>query len=338
MRRRLQREMASARGAMETKRLSRLARLTPLIASYESLSEGEKVEVATSLQNITKDFPVDQRGIDEDTCELEGDRPNTQPHHSQEQSGASNIPNSPPHPVAREDSVASTPDEIKSDPGIPTITTKPDSEFLPTHSVPDEITSDPGIPTIPAKPGSELPPTQSVPDQAEEPLTHSPSRVSSMLAALYSGFLASVQQMGVLLSPRTVLPRPEEQDDETEITQELSQAQRRLVVEEESIWKQLSEGMRKDGAEGDVASLARELEDKSAKILTSYERRNNPPTSEVYNQCRIILQALGVPCINAKGGVEGEALAAAIVRDKLADYVASEDTVSFSHPFDMIVG
>jgi hypothetical protein len=62
-----------------------------------------------------------------------------------------------------------------------------------------------------------------------------------MLVALYSSFLASVQQMGVLLSPRTVLPRPEEQDDETKVTQELSQAQRRLLMEEECIWKQLSE-------------------------------------------------------------------------------------------------
>jgi len=139
--------------------------------------------------------------------------------------------------------------------------------------------------------------------------------------------------MGALLSPRTVLPRLEEHDDETEVTQELSQAQRRLVTEEEGIWKQLSEVTNKEGTEEDVSFLARELEDKSAKILTSYERRNNPPTSEVYHQSRVILEAMGVPCVNAKGGVEGEALASAIVRNGLGDYVASEDTVSLFPSF-----
>ncbi|KAF9653554.1 PIN domain-like protein [Thelephora ganbajun] len=288
-RRREQRRMTYARGAIETERLSRLTRLRPLITSYESLPEREKVEVASSLQNVTKDFPVDQHRTDEMTFEPEANRPNAQ-----------STPNVPPQFIARDDSV---------DPVL------------------DGVTSDLGSLNIASKTAnSESPPTQTMADQVEGSLTHDSSRVSSMLAALYSSFLASVQKMGVLLSPRTVLPRPEEQDDETKVTQELSQAQRRLVMKEEWMWKRLSEVTSEEGTEGDVSSLARELEDKSARILTSYERRNNPPTSEVYNQCRIILQAMGVPCTNAKGGVEGEALAAAIVRDGLADFVASEDT------------
>lgn len=270
--------MAHARGAMETERLSRLNRLTSIVTSYQSLSEEEKVEVATSLQS-TKDFPVDTHRIDEVTFE------------------------SPPLPVTREDYVDPLLDKATTDLRSLTINTP------------------------------ELPPAPSVTDQPGECLARSPSQVSSMLAALYSGFLVSVRKMGVLLSPRTVLPRPEERDDETKITQELSQAQRRLVVEEESIWRQLSEVASEGGTEEDVSFLARELEGKSAKILTSYERRNNPPTSEVYNQCRIILQAMGVPCIDSGGGVEGEALAAAIVRNGLADYVASEDTASFYPSF-----
>lgn len=272
--------MTCIRGAMETQRLSRLTQLTPLVTSYESLSQGQRAEVATSLQNIIKDFTVDKHRIDEVTLGREEDRSNTQP------------------------------DYLWG--------------YAKTDSAPNSLT----IPTEPAD--SEPPPTQAMADQAEGSLVHSPTRVSSMLAALYSGFLAGVQQMGTLLSPRTVLPRPEEQDDETKVTQELSQAQRRLVMEEESIWKQLLEVESGEETEGGVSFLARELEDKSAKIVTSYERRNNPPTKEVYTQSRIILQAMGVPCIDTRGGVEGEALAAAIVRNGLADYVASEDTVSFS--------
>lgn len=304
MRRRLQRRVTYARGAMETERLSRLNKLTPLITSYQSLSEEGKVEVATSLQNA-KEFPADVRRIDEATSELETDRLGVQPHHSWGCMNTLNVSSVPPLSVAREDSVGPALDEK---------TTDLRSSISVTES------------------GSETPPTQPVTSQPEESLTHSPGRVSSMLATLYSGFLVSVRQMGALLSPRTVLPRPEEQEDETKITQELSQAQRRLVTEEESIWKRLLEVVSKEGTEDNVSFLARELEDKSAKILTSYERRNNPPTSEVYGQCRVILQAMGVPCIDSDGGVEGEALAAAIVRDGLADYVASEDTASFSRP------
>lgn len=329
---------------MEMERLSRLTRLTPLITSYESLSEGQKAEVATSLQKITKDFPVDQCHVDEMTPELRNDRSDTRSDYLRGYTGTLRAPNALPRPVTRDDSADSALDEATSDLKSSTIATESTGSAQekvtsdpkcftvatePTDSTRDEVTSDPRSFTATESAGFEPPPTRIMADQAEGPLTHSPGRVSSMLAALYSSFLTSVRQMGRLLSPRTVLPRPEEQDDETKVTQELSQAQRRLVVEEEGIWKHLSEATSKEGTEGNVSLLARELEDKSAKILTSYERRNNPPTSEVYDQSRIILRAMGVPCIEAEGGVEGEALAAAIVRDGLADYVASEDTVGF---------
>ena len=244
------------------------------------------------------------------TLEPEAGRPNVLPHYSRGHTDTPIISTILPLPATREDSLDSTLEEITTDLSSLSVTTEP---------------------------GPELPPTQTVTDEPEESLAHSPSRVSSMLTALYSGFLVSVRQMGVFLSPRTVHPRPEEQDDETKITQELSQAQRQLVTEEESIWKLLSEGTSEEETEEDVSFLARELEDKSAKILTSYERRNHPPTGKVYGQCKIILQAMGVPCIDSNGGVEGEALAAAIVRDGLADYVASEDTASFFSSLELIV-
>lgn len=320
MRRREQRRITSARGEMEVERLSRLSRLTPLITSYGSLSEGQKAEVATSLQNIIKDFPVDQCQIDKATFELETDRSNLQPEYTDTPSP----PDVPPLPVTRDDAVDSALDEVTSDLSPFTVATESINSEPPMQTMPDQPKGSPADqpegPQVDQLEGS-------LENQPEGSLVHGPTRVSSMLAILYSSFLASVRQMGVLLSPRTVIPRPEDQDDETEVTQELSQAQRRLVMEEEFIWNRLSEMVNKEGTGEDVFLLARELEDKSSKILTSYERRKNPPTSEVYDQSRIILQAMGVPCINAKGGVEGEALAAAIVRDGLADYVASEDTV-----------
>ena len=269
--------------------------------------EGEKAEVSYSLQSVTKGLPVDQPPVDKETFELETGKSDTLP-----------------------DYLWGSVDTSSTTEGQPLSTTGGDSVGPALEGVTSGLRSSP-ISTEPADPGPL--PTRTTVDQAEGPAVRNSDRVSYMLAALYSSFLASIRPMGVLLSPRTVLPRLEEQNDETEVTQELSQAQRRLVVEEGGIWKQLLEVTSKEGAEGDVLFLARELEDKSAKILTSYERRNNPPTNEVYNQSRIILEAMGVPCVNTKGGVEGEALAAAIVRDGLADYVASEDTVSLLPSF-----
>ena len=305
MKRREQKRMTCVRGAVETKRLSRLNQLTPLVTSYDSFSQEQKAVVAAFLQNTTENLPVDRCRVDEMTLEPEEDKSNAQPDHLP---GHTESPGAPLQSVTQDEPVGSAPDEVASDLGPLTVSTEP-ADFEP-------------------------PPTQTGADQAEGSLAHSPSRVSSTLAALYSSFLASVRQMGVLLSSRTVFPRPEEQDDETKVTQELSQAQRRLVTEEELIWKRLSEVTSEEETEGGVSFLARELEDKSAKILTSYERRNNPPTSEVYRQSQVILRAMGVPCINANGGVEGEALAAAIVQDGLADYVASEDTVNSFLSFD----
>ncbi|KAL5528507.1 hypothetical protein ACEPAF_7643 [Sanghuangporus sanghuang] len=63
------------------------------------------------------------------------------------------------------------------------------------------------------------------------------------------------------------------------------------------------------------------------KILCdSYKKRASPPTEETYKESRMILEALGVPCIESRGQYEAEGLAAALVRRGLAHFVASEDT------------
>lgn len=293
--------MANVRSEIEVERLSRLGKLAPLVTTFESLSKEKKAAVATSLLKVSRDSPADRLPGNGVNLDPEVDRTTVKPHLLKGSTDTSSVP---PQLVTREDSVDTTLTETTSDLSSLTLATEKDLE--PSQ-------------------------TQGVVDKAEEPPAHSPTQMSSMLVALYSGFLASSRQTGVHLSSRTVLPRPEDQDDETEITQELSQAQRRLVVEEESIWKRLSETTSTKDEE-DVSFLARELEEKSTRILRSYQRRNSPPTDEVYGQCRIILQALGVPCIEAESGVEGEALAAAIVRNGCADYVASEDTVGFFPP------
>lgn len=70
------------------------------------------------------------------------------------------------------------------------------------------------------------------------------------------------------------------------------------------------------------------LTEKSSLISESYKRRAHPATSETYAESKELLQAMGVPCVDVDGAFEAEALASALVLNGVADYVASEDTVS----------
>ena len=311
---------------MEKERLSRLTQLAPLATSYESLSQKQKAEIAASLQTITEDPPVDQHRVDEMPSKPEVDKMPSKLEVDETPSKleVGEMPSKP-----ETDDPSTQPMCLWRHDESPSVSPRSMTQDESADSTLDGAVSDPKSLTMTTE-DSGSPIAQTTEDQIEGSPTYNPGQVSSMLAVLYSSFLANVQRMGVLLSPRTVLPRPEEQDDETKVTQELSQAQRQLVAEEESIWKRVLEVATEERTEEDVSLLARELKGKSAKILTSYERRKSPPPGEVYSQSRIVLQALGVPCIDAEGGIEGEALASAIVRDGFADVVASEDTVGSS--------
>lgn len=70
------------------------------------------------------------------------------------------------------------------------------------------------------------------------------------------------------------------------------------------------------------------LTEKSSLISESYKRRAHPATAETYAESKELLQAMGVPCIDVDGAYEAEALASSLVLNGVADYVASEDTVS----------
>ena len=69
------------------------------------------------------------------------------------------------------------------------------------------------------------------------------------------------------------------------------------------------------------------IAENSSLISESYERRNNPPTAQTFEESKEIIRALGVPCLDSAGAYEAEALAASLVINGHADYVASEDTV-----------
>jgi len=78
-------------------------------------------------------------------------------------------------------------------------------------------------------------------------------------------------------------------------------------------------------------SLPADLEsimDRSFAMSTSFQRRTDRPTPQTFQESQEILSAMGIPCLETRGGVEAEALAASMVLNGMADYVATEDTAS----------
>ena len=61
--------------------------------------------------------------------------------------------------------------------------------------------------------------------------------------------------------------------------------------------------------------------------MDAYQLRSTPPSNETYDECKMMIEAMGVPWIEAPAPYEAEAVASSLVINGIADYVASEDTV-----------
>lgn len=107
----------------------------------------------------------------------------------------------------------------------------------------------------------------------------------------------------------------------------LSKNQQSLTDEEGKLWDMIAEAATADGVPEPISKYAEDLVAKSAVLSESFQRRQYPPTPSTYAESREILRAMGIPCIEPVGAFEGEALAASLVLNGHADYVASEDTV-----------
>ncbi|KAG9101509.1 hypothetical protein FRC06_002973, partial [Ceratobasidium sp. 370] len=75
-----------------------------------------------------------------------------------------------------------------------------------------------------------------------------------------------------------------------------------------------------------ISEWAATLEEQSSLMVASLMRRASPPTTLTYTESRLILEAMGVPCLESPMHYEAEALASSIVINGLADFVGSEDT------------
>lgn len=163
-------------------------------------------------------------------------------------------------------------------------------------------------------------------DRQVDDSTYQPDVVVQELLSLYHDYHQSIP---AILSPSLLDPPiagfSEKADVGAREQYAMSKNQVQLTLDEGSLWRSFVNQSVVD--EADPREKLELLSRKSESLSKSYERRNNPPTPRTYEESRLILQAMGVPCVETAVPYEAEALAASLVHHGFADYVASEDTV-----------
>lgn len=107
----------------------------------------------------------------------------------------------------------------------------------------------------------------------------------------------------------------------------MSKSQCQLAVQEGMFWDQLCMEQFVPKASSKPDEMLETMIEKSSVMTASYEKRTNAPSKETYHDSKLLLRAMGIPCVTPSGPYEAEALASAMVVSGAADYVASEDTV-----------
>ena len=205
---------------------------------------------------------------------------------------------------------------------------KLDNDHLPSDTAPQDV-----LPTPASDDVEKLLRTGDVHKLPRTGRLSVPKKVAEDISRLYVEYQQSIPQIISLAEASTNAVTPIstglsiEEVEEARAEYALSKSQHGLVVEEGKFWEQLTSS---EALEDSITSLAESLEAKSNVLSESYARRTHAPTSATYEESREVLRAMGIPCIEPSGPYEAEALAASIVLNGYADYVASEDTVRHS--------
>lgn len=159
-------------------------------------------------------------------------------------------------------------------------------------------------------------------------------------------FKANVTKLASVAPTESLLSSTEEED---QVYCVLTKAQNQLTTDEGKVWREIASSMSMYAEPSSVSSTVpmdipistindiHTLADKSFLMSTSFLRRTQVPTDQTYQESKDILQAMGIPCIDASDATEAEALASAIVHQGLADFVATEDTVRKQHLKEIIL-
>ncbi|KAJ7240438.1 PIN domain-like protein [Mycena rebaudengoi] len=156
--------------------------------------------------------------------------------------------------------------------------------------------------------------------------------IPDTLASLYLDFRQSIRKLAALtpLASAASDSQPTTDTEQQEIREEytMTKSQIQLTADEAKLWEEIAspspvpQPPDSQSPEDTLSSLSY----RATLMSQSYERRTNPPTTQTYDECKEVIRAMGIPCMDTGGTYEAEALASSIVLHGFADYVASEDT------------
>ncbi|KAL1757456.1 PIN domain-like protein [Schizophyllum commune] len=299
-RRRGTRALAMARGALEVERLRRLRGLEPLLERFSRLDDAERSKILEALKASVK--------------------PTSGPDalsHEQELISATVAANNSAETYSR---VRTQTLPAPEDEDVVAV------DDLEVDSLPDIPASPLGQPTRVQE--HDLPPLPPVDGELPRISAISPSDITTLLISLYQEYRNSIPKVAAL----TAAPATSESQSDAQSDMIMTKEQRQLTLDEGGFWQELqasrfySTRITTDSPRTQSRYAIDTLMQKSALMHASFDRRAHPPTEATYRESKEILAALGVPCIDATGAFEAEALASAMVLGGLADYVVSEDT------------
>ncbi|KAJ7927512.1 PIN domain-like protein [Mycena leptocephala] len=172
-------------------------------------------------------------------------------------------------------------------------------------------------------------PSAPIPEVPDEVPSSPVDSTLASLASLYFEFRDSVHKLASLTPPPpdTLQCTNTAEQQEARVEYSMTKSQIQLTADEAKLWKELAEPPSSDSPDHQPPEeTLTELSYRAYVMSQSYERRNNPPTTQTYDESKELLRTMGVACIDTTGTYEAEALASSLVINGFADYVASEDT------------
>lgn len=296
----------AARGSIESDRLRRLRKLTSLLEVCKSLPEADQERATKAFRDLITDYKAPLL-IPGAAFKDSGTPPSEQVEYIFEDDSWGDL---------HETDVAEALSLSSDATSLPALFSELAVDDDSVRPLPYTLDSEPEV----RQPVDEEANTDSAALQSMDP-----DELSSALAELYHDYQESIPQLTILPQPTSTEP------EDATVIYAMSKLQHELAVDEGRVWDDI-DGMMTANGENDLpASNLQVLEERSSYMSQSYNRRNNPPTAETYAECRLILEAMGVPCIEATGPYEAEAVASSIVVNGYGDYVVSEDSVSSSN-------
>ncbi|KAF8318401.1 PIN domain-like protein [Clavulina sp. PMI_390] len=148
----------------------------------------------------------------------------------------------------------------------------------------------------------------------------SSDEIARILDELHEAFRESLK---LHVPPASTAPVASSDTGDGELGISLTRSQHEIALGESEIWDILAQSRPDyDALRFQVGELAA----RSEAVGQSYQRTSDLPKEETFAESKIMIEALGIPWIEAEGEYEAEGIASSLVKHGIADYVGSEDT------------